>query len=140
VRGNVQSNENLVDYCAKCKVRSSAQFVNSRLRHDGRPESRDTTCGRATRCDSELGGTERTHRDTQSTTFWLFPFRAIWRIVAPEEKLIRSFLAIAYRDRGQDVAEYAIMLAVILVIVMGMVRMIGANASTVFSQVASGIQ
>jgi Flp pilus assembly pilin Flp len=41
---------------------------------------------------------------------------------------------------GQDVAEYAIMLAVVLVIVMGMVRMIGSNASTVFSQVGSAIQ
>jgi Flp pilus assembly pilin Flp len=43
-------------------------------------------------------------------------------------------------EEGQDVAEYAIMLAVILVIVMGVVRMIGSNASIVFSQVASGIQ
>jgi Flp pilus assembly pilin Flp len=41
---------------------------------------------------------------------------------------------------GQDVAEYAIMLAVVLVIVLGMVRMVGTNASTVFSQVGSGIQ
>ena len=41
---------------------------------------------------------------------------------------------------GQDIAEYAIMLAVILVIVVGVVRMIGSNANTVFSQVASGIQ
>jgi Flp pilus assembly pilin Flp len=38
------------------------------------------------------------------------------------------------------VAEYAIMLAVVLVIVVGTVRMIGSNAGTVFSQVASGIQ
>jgi Flp pilus assembly pilin Flp len=45
-----------------------------------------------------------------------------------------------YCSDGQDVAEYAIMLAVVLVIVMGMVRMIGSNAGTVFSQVASGIQ
>ena len=37
-------------------------------------------------------------------------------------------------------AEYAIMLAVILVIVVGIVRMIGSNAGFVFSQVASGIQ
>ena len=37
----------------------------------------------------------------------------------------------------QDVAEYAIMLAVVLVIVAGTVRMIGANASTVFSQMGS---
>jgi Flp pilus assembly pilin Flp len=54
---------------------------------------------------------------------------------------ICHFLLVGFRDtEGQDVAEYAIMLAVVLVIVMGMVRMIGANASTVFSQVASGIQ
>jgi Flp pilus assembly pilin Flp len=41
---------------------------------------------------------------------------------------------------GQDIAEYAVMLAVILVIVVGVVRLIGSNANTVFSQVASGIQ
>ena len=41
---------------------------------------------------------------------------------------------------GQDIAEYAVMLAVILVIVIGVVRMIGSNANTVFSEVASGIQ
>ena len=54
---------------------------------------------------------------------------------------MRQFLVSAYRGcEGQDVAEYAVMLAVVLVIVLGMVSMIGANASTVFSQVASGIQ
>lgn len=40
-------------------------------------------------------------------------------------------------ERGQDVAEYAVMLAVILVIVIGTVRLIGTNANTVFSQVGS---
>lgn len=43
-------------------------------------------------------------------------------------------------DQGQDVAEYAVMLAVILVIVVGTVRLIGTNANTVFSQVSSAIQ
>ena len=43
-------------------------------------------------------------------------------------------------DQGQDVAEYAIMLAVILVIVIGTVRLIGSNANSVFSQVGSSIQ
>ena len=43
-------------------------------------------------------------------------------------------------DHGQDIAEYAVMLAVILVIVIGTVRLIGTNANTVFSQVASTIQ
>ncbi len=43
-------------------------------------------------------------------------------------------------DRGQDVAEYAVMLAVILVIVVGTIRLIGSNANNVFSQVGSAIQ
>ena len=41
---------------------------------------------------------------------------------------------------GQDIAEYAVMLAVILVIVLGTVRLIGSNANNVFSTVASSIQ
>jgi Flp pilus assembly pilin Flp len=40
---------------------------------------------------------------------------------------------------GQDIAEYAVMLAVILVIVIGTVRLIGGNANNVFSQVASSV-
>jgi len=42
-------------------------------------------------------------------------------------------------EEGQDIAEYAVMLAVILVIVIGTVRLIGTNANSVFSQVASQI-
>jgi Flp pilus assembly pilin Flp len=46
-----------------------------------------------------------------------------------------------WRDQqGQDIAEYAVMLAVILVIVVGTVRLIGSNANNVFSNVASSIQ
>jgi Flp pilus assembly pilin Flp len=43
-------------------------------------------------------------------------------------------------QEGQDIAEYAVMLAVILVIVVGTVRLIGSNANNVFSNVASSIQ
>lgn len=43
-------------------------------------------------------------------------------------------------EQGQDIAEYAVMLAVILVIVVGTIRLIGSNANTVFSQVASSVQ
>jgi Flp pilus assembly pilin Flp len=43
-------------------------------------------------------------------------------------------------ERGQDIAEYAVMLAVILVIVVGTIRLIGGNANNVFSQVGSAIQ
>ena len=46
-----------------------------------------------------------------------------------------------WRDaQGQDIAEYAVMLAVILVIVVGTIRLIGSNANNVFSNVASSIQ
>jgi len=52
-----------------------------------------------------------------------------------------SFLAQLWaNDRGQDIAEYAVMLAVILIIVVGTIRLIGSNANTVFSQAASSIQ
>jgi Flp pilus assembly pilin Flp len=43
-------------------------------------------------------------------------------------------------DKGQDIAEYAVMLAVILVLVVGTIRLVGSNAKTVFSQAASSIQ
>jgi Flp pilus assembly pilin Flp len=42
-------------------------------------------------------------------------------------------------EQGQDIAEYAVMLAVILVIVVGTVRLIGGNANNVFSSVSSSI-
>jgi Flp pilus assembly pilin Flp len=43
-------------------------------------------------------------------------------------------------DQGQDIAEYAVMLAVILVLVVGTVRLVGSNANTAFSSVASSLQ
>lgn len=43
-------------------------------------------------------------------------------------------------ESGQDIAEYAVMLAVILVIVVGTVRLIGSNANNVFSNVGSSIK
>lgn len=52
-----------------------------------------------------------------------------------------SILRNLWNDQaGQDIAEYAVMLAVILVIVVGTVRLIGSNANNVFSNVASSIQ
>ena len=56
-------------------------------------------------------------------------------------KLVSTLLKQLWKDeRGQDIAEYAVMLAVILVIVIGTVRLIGSNANNVFSQVGSAIQ
>ena len=45
-----------------------------------------------------------------------------------------------FEDEGQDIAEYAVMLAVILVLVVGTIRLIGSNANNVFSNAASSIQ
>jgi Flp pilus assembly pilin Flp len=60
-----------------------------------------------------------------------------------EENHNRSFAFLQQlwsEDNGQDIAEYSVMLAVILVIVVGTVRLIGSNANNVFSQVGSAIQ
>lgn len=43
-------------------------------------------------------------------------------------------------EKGQDVAEYAVMLAVILTLVVGVVRLVGVGAAEVFSQIGSKIQ
>jgi Flp pilus assembly pilin Flp len=43
-------------------------------------------------------------------------------------------------ESGQDIAEYAVMLAVILVLVVGTIRLVGSNANNAFSAVASSLQ
>ena len=53
---------------------------------------------------------------------------------------ITALLNLCTDDRGQDIAEYAVMLAVILVIVVGTIRLIGSHANQVFSQAASAVQ
>ena len=53
---------------------------------------------------------------------------------------MRHLLQLWRHDEGQDIAEYAVMLAVILVIVVGTIRMVGSHANTVFSSAASSIQ
>lgn len=57
-----------------------------------------------------------------------------------EEPVIKFVQRLWSEESGQDIAEYAVMLAVILVIVVGTIRLIGSNANTVFSQVGSAIQ
>ena len=44
-----------------------------------------------------------------------------------------------FEDDGQDIAEYAVMLAAILVLVVGTVRLVGSNANNAFSSVASSL-
>jgi Flp pilus assembly pilin Flp len=53
--------------------------------------------------------------------------------------MVQFCLHIRSDERGQDIAEYAVMLAVILVLVIGTVRLIGGNANNAFSSVASSM-
>ena len=54
---------------------------------------------------------------------------------------MKKFLQTLWSNQqGQDIAEYAVMLAVILVIVVGTIRLVGSNANNVFSSAASSIQ
>lgn len=83
-----------------------------------------------------------------------YPFRAIVKVcrrthsglaeflaqTLPRNSIMRTLLKRLWKnEEGQDVAEYAVMLAVILVIVVGTIRLIGGNANNVFSSVASSI-
>ena len=43
-------------------------------------------------------------------------------------------------QKGQDIAEYAVILAVILVLVVGTIRLVGSNANNAFSSVASSVR
>ena len=54
--------------------------------------------------------------------------------------MIETLTNLWTRDDAQDIAEYAVMLAVILVLVVGTIRLVGSNANNAFSAVASSIQ
>ena len=61
--------------------------------------------------------------------------------IVKETEPVANFLQKLWKDEsGQDIAEYAVMLAVILVIVVGTIRLIGSNANNVFSNVGSSLQ
>jgi Flp pilus assembly pilin Flp len=71
-----------------------------------------------------------------------------FKLLSVSRDVVKSYCAAGVRllrkawsdDQAQDIAEYAVMLAVILVIVVGTIRLIGSNSNTVFSQAASAIQ
>lgn len=76
---------------------------------------------------------ERRHRNCLDLPF---PYHFVFREVGTR----RSWRCLWEDEAGQDIAEYAVMLAVILAIVVGTIRLIGASANNVFSSVASSIQ
>ena len=53
---------------------------------------------------------------------------------------MKFLLRLVSEKQGQDIAEYAVMLATILVLVVGTVRLVGSNANNAFSTVASALQ
>ncbi len=58
-----------------------------------------------------------------------------------KEKCMAAFLQKLWTDdQGQDIAEYAVLVAAILIIVVGTIRLVGSNSNTVFSNVASSVQ
>jgi Flp pilus assembly pilin Flp len=54
--------------------------------------------------------------------------------------VMSQILRLCSNEEGQDIAEYAVMLAVILVLVIGTVRLVGGNANNAFSSVANSLQ
>lgn len=54
--------------------------------------------------------------------------------------MMATIIGLLGEESGQDIAEYAVMLAVILVIVVGTIQLVGSNANNVFSSVASSLQ
>lgn len=62
------------------------------------------------------------------------------RLATAEVSPMFNLLNVLWSDEGQDIAEYAVMLAVILVLVVGTIRLVGSNANNAFSSVASSLQ
>jgi Flp pilus assembly pilin Flp len=120
------TNKKLLNFATVLKLKGLASEMNtvfdleppSKARKETRPCGRATTAprGSANLLQIKLsgGGVHMSH---------LLLLRKLW-----------------CDDEGQDIAEYAVMLAVILVIVVGTVRLIGSNANNVFSSAASSIQ
>jgi Flp pilus assembly pilin Flp len=57
-----------------------------------------------------------------------------------EELMLQILRRLRDDEQGQDIAEYAVMLAVILLLVVGTIKLIGTNANNTFSNVASTLQ
>jgi Flp pilus assembly pilin Flp len=72
----------------------------------------------------------------QSPTIWYTKSHA----GTEEDGMFKIIRRLWLDESGQDIAEYAVMLAVILVLVVGTVRLIGSNANNAFSAAASAVQ
>jgi len=84
-----------------------------------------------------LGGRASSGYFTMTRRRTTVPRNEAWSVVDWGHTVIKTIRQLWAEENGQDVAEYAVMLAVILVIVIGTVKLIGGNANNVFSQVGS---
>jgi Flp pilus assembly pilin Flp len=73
---------------------------------------------------------------TAATSRLRFPRKGFFCAVGGVMSLLTQ---LCVNDEAQDIAEYAVMLAVILVLVVGTIRLVGSNANNVFSEVASSV-
>ena len=62
------------------------------------------------------------------------------KIINEKKVLLQILRGVWSPEEGQDIAEYAVMLAVILVVVIGTIRLVGGNSQNVFSSVANTMQ
>jgi Flp pilus assembly pilin Flp len=83
-------------------------------------------------------GTGRGCAEACARSGWMYIYSLDWSAGAFRVKQI--FYRLWWEDEAQDIAEYAVMLAVILLIVVGTIQLIGSSANNVFSSVASSIQ
>ena len=100
----------------------------------------------------DTGNTTRPQRAACRVTFGFAPYlgssfhgrEAVPKFHPPQAlggSPMKKFVRFLWSNQdGQDIAEYAVMLAVILVIVVGTIRLVGSNANNTFSSVASAIQ
>jgi len=75
----------------------------------------------------------------EAATFTLTPVFCFGSESVRMQDTIETIRRIWHDESGQDIAEYAVMLAVILLIVIGTVKLIGTNANSTFSNVASNL-
>jgi Flp pilus assembly pilin Flp len=75
-----------------------------------------------------------------SWRFMQTPSKSNHSLLLKDSKMLDVARTLWTDEGGQDIAEYAVMLAVILVLVVGTIRLVGSNANNVFSSAASSIQ
>lgn len=54
--------------------------------------------------------------------------------------MVGTLSSVWSREDGQEITEYAVLVAVTLLIVVGTMRLIGGNTNNAFSSVASNVQ